>query len=611
MAKLNRKPDRRRARTNEPDAQEVSRYRTSWRSAFLAAALAAIASAVVLVWLYNPLSMLGAATRTEYLTLAQQSDPKAGQVRLGGPGWDDLIAAANAEYRVSPARASQAVVRRLLSLVREAHLGYRTAPDALAEAQAESARDGDNLVVRLALAVLVDLSNAPEGSSGDVPGAALGRYEAVRATVEGAGSTATATLHNGELTGTWYRVVQRFVRRPQAAASLAASFPHDCTESQYEVLPIVQERLAGLAEDLRAAGRPDEARRCIHWLAELAIGLMKADKDAGTRLLCADLLARSLRDQPTLAEPLVRMRLDFHSAATAAPIDVCDQSFTQTPTVAPSQYRWAFYSLVIVGALATLGAGSAVVFLISCVAACLARVFCRSAEEPRASLKEPRTSVRAVAPKADREPTCEPSAVVEIKRGWIVRMIFSLAPSLALGALLIGWFEAYGLFSELWGYVAVASLAAAGATWAAVSAAWMTDRRTRFSRRRQWATVAIGVLVALPLLLPPPATARLAREIDLRVSIGWVLLSASCLTTAAALFCSPSRWRTLAVAAAMGWCVNVVTATAILPFHQVADHYYQKAVVSKRFDEISARLGADWEDRYLKPVKEAFALDGP
>jgi hypothetical protein len=561
---------------------------------FFTAALAALASAVVFLWLFNPLSMLGAATRSEFETLGQRSARKTGGVLLQeGLSWGDLIAAANTEFRNNPERAAQGAVSRLLHILRDVDRGYRIAPDALPDAQAEAGADAGNLVARLAVATLVDISNAPTTLPGEVGPAAMKRYEAVGAVIEDGEPAAIATLHNDELTKTWYGVVKRFVKRPQVAASLAVCFPHDRTEVQFETLSVIQERLLGLAEELRKAGQNEEADRCIRWIAQLMIGLMKADMDAGTRLLCADLLARSLKDRPAVAEPLARMRQDFHAAASAAPIDICDQSFSQIPSVAPGEYRQAMGSLLFIGVLVAMGAGAAVAFVFSFVAAGMARLI-----RPAGAAIEGEAKLRRT-----------------------VRMISSLIPSLILGGFFVGWFEKYGMFSELWGCVVAASLLAGGVICAVVSAGWMTERRGRdqssvgppwpTGTRRNLLPVIPGVLAALPVLLPPPVIAWLAREVELRVSIGWVLLPGLCLLVAVAMVGSPARWRTIAVAAAMAWCVNLTAALLVLPYHQIADVRYQKAVVSGRFDEITARLGADWEDKYLKPVKDAFALDRP
>lgn len=583
MAKLSKKPGRRRARRNEPNAAEVSRYRTSWRTAFLTAALAALASAVVFVWVVNPLSMLGAATRAEYSAMAGDADRGAGRTAGEGPSWGEVIAAANAEYRASHARGSQATIAGLWRLLKEVQLGYRSIQDALPEARADAARDADNLLARAAYAVLLDLSNTSSSLQDESARTAIGRYEAIRAVIEDPAPARTATLYNRELTRTWYGVLRRFIKRPQVAASLAVSFPHDRTELHYEVLPVIRERLAALEGVLRKAGRPDEAERCLRWSVQLAIGLMRSDEDAGTRLLCADLLARSLADRPALAAGLTRMRRDFHSAAAAAPIDLCDQAFSRAPTVAPVQYRRAFYSLVLVGALTIAGVGSAVVFVLSCLVALAVRLLVRS------------------------KTLCEE----KVKRRRLVWGVVSLGPALAVGCVLVGWLEAYGLYSESWAYAVVASLVASGIPFAVVSAGWVMCPEGRALRVRHWATVFLSLLALLPILLPPPAVAWVGREFDLRVGLGWVLIPWLCILVVAALSCSPARWRTLARAAALVWCVNTVAALVILPFHQVSDNRYQAAVVAGRFDEISARLGKDWEEKYLRPLKDAFALDGP
>ena len=99
---------------------------------------------------------------------------------------------------------------------------------------------------------------------------------------------------------------------------------------------------------------------------------------------------------------------------------------------------------------------------------------------------------------------------------------------------------------------------------------------------------------------------RAYRRLSLTVGISWIVFLGPVIVTTAALLVSPAKWRTIATSAALVAFVNIVVATAIFPLHGMADKHYQRTVVTGRFDEITARLGPNWEETYLAPVEQAL-----
>jgi hypothetical protein len=525
--------------------------------------------------------MLAAATRAEYPAL----DPFGeGVGHRGRPAtWQDVLAARDAALRAHPKVQAHFALKKLLSLLVEVGRGRQTGAQVLATAQREAAADQDNLLARLAHAVLADLiSNPPATQPATQPNPAepdvLGRFEALRRIVETPGSTDRATLYNADFTIAWHDVLKRYIKCPDVAASLAAATPHYLITNHYAALPIIQHRLADLAAKLREAGHQQAADRCVQWIARCALGLMQSEENSGTLLLCADLLIRSVDAGSPAAAALRRFRDDFHSAVGASPIDICDQSFSPVPAIRPSMYRRAFYSLAAAGAIGLLSLGGAAMSLAACLAALIGRIgFRRSA--PQSS---------------DRRRTTYASLAV------------AAAVAVFISILIAYRLDRHGIYSQAWVFVVVLSVLATGAVMAVVLASFACDTASRVARYRVAATIVLASLPILPVCASPASVTWISRALDLAVGTVWVLGPGLLMVVIAALAASPARWKTIAASAAFLWFVNAVLALAVLQYHRAADRRYQQGVAAGRLDEVPARLGADWPERYLQPALEVY-----
>ncbi|HVP12928.1 MAG TPA: hypothetical protein VMV94_17270 [Phycisphaerae bacterium] len=545
------------------------------------AALAGIASAAFFAQIFSRQGMLAAAMRSDYESLANAG--KGGVRRSGAVTLNDLFAARDAAYRSHPKAAPHAAVARLLFELPAIQGGETDPAAAMAEVPQAEAADHDNLVARLAYAAIADLAAEEDAKRGGKTLSAAERFAAIRAIVDAAPPARLATLYNAELTEAWHDVVERFVRRPDVAITMAATLSHYEITDQYAALPIIQRRLAALANDLRREGQTADADHCTRWIARLTLGLIDADPDAGTRLLCADLLARSLDAQSPAARSLRNLQSDFMAAAASAPIDICDQAWSPPRAIAPSAYKWAFYSLIFASVLALIAVGGGILFGVSCVAAVVGSI-ARGSQ----------------------------AAAVSMKRYPVhLRLLGALLPPIAIASLLVGYLNWYGIYSQNWGLATGMCVIAAGSLLAIALANLHVASGTKHARLRI-ALVVVAMLVGILLTVtPPPVVTRICRQLDLAVGVLWILLLGLTVLVVAAIAICPARFRAIAAAAAMVWCLNACLALAVLQFHRSADARYQRAVVAARLDELPARLGSDWKQKYLKPALDAYDISKP
>lgn len=605
MSNQNRKADRTEHRGRKPKRPEAQDFRPSLKSIIFKTALAVFASAVVFAQILDGEGMLAAATRSAYWGLADSRDGLSRARRPDGLTLDDLHAARDAAIRSHRLTARHVALAKLLNLLLDAEEGGQDAAQALAAVRQQAAADPDNLVARLAHAVIADQAELEEARrNGRVP-ASRERFGAIRAILDAEPPAKTVSLYNAELAAAFRVVVERFVKRPDVAISLAAALPHYEIENHYAALPLIQERLADLSAELRAAGQSDAADQCVRWIAGLTLGLIRAEGDAGTRLLCADLLARSLDGQSAAARGLRRFADDFKAAAASSPIDVCDQSWGPALAVAPAAYKRAFYSLVFAAVLGLIAIGGAVLLAVSCL---LAPVF---------SLARRGMSGMAAARGGHVVPLqADSGSMAARSRGHATRPIYvrltaAALPSFAIASITVAYLNAYGVYSQIWAFVAGVCTTAFGALLAA-AAAGLHEKADRKAARRRVAIVLLLALLGMTLtVLPPSFVTRLCRRADLAVGTVWILLPGLSVLVLTAVFVSPARLRAFAAAASLVWCINMVTAFVVLQCHHRFDKRYQQAVVAARQDEIAARLGPNWQEEYLKSAAEAFNTTKP
>ncbi len=586
--------------------------------------LALVAGTVFLAQLFDTGSMVSAITRVEEKRIFSPPDDDAATGRVSrAPTWDNIRTAHNAALRSHSLVRRHEGLARLLFLLASVKRGEQDPLSAFAVARPLAEADPDNLVARLALAVIADMGAFHDPEAAPSPDE---RFARVREIVEGARPVREATLHNAEFSETWHGVVRGFVTRPDVAVSLAEAMPGYLIESQYEVLPIIRDRLVALAAALEEIGHKQAADQCDAWFARLSLGLIEADPDTGTRLLCAELLAETL-DKGTPggdgADGLRRLIRDYRAVASAAPIDMAEQSFYSRPAVDPDAYRGALFSLVGACVFGLASAGGAVVFVVACLVAGCGAIVARGKDfhhqtvpgQQHHTVPGQRKRGRSDSPStAGITPGGRPASQVghglsERRRPLYALLLVGLIPATVVATVVIRWLASRGLHSEFWGYFAASCAVAVGALWVMALALWMTSS----TARTRWRVVVCGlfaVAAMLAVLLPPPVVTRICRSFDLWGGVVWLLIPGVVLPVAAALVLCPARFRTIALAASLFWCSNSVVALTLLQFHGAADKRYQQSVLHGRRDEIAARLGADWQATYLSAAREAVRAGG-
>ncbi|MFH1419280.1 MAG: hypothetical protein ABII12_13465 [Planctomycetota bacterium] len=575
MSRQSRKQSQRKKRQEKHRQPEQSAYRLSWKIGIPTAVLALVAGTVFVAQLLDTRSMFSAIRRVEETRLFSLRDDDAASWRVPRePTWDDVRVAHNTALKTHPLLRKHESMARLLFLLVGVNRGEQDPVSAFAIATPLAEADPENLVTRLAFATLADIRAYDDSITAPSPEE---RFAHVRQIVESLRPAEQATLYNAEFADTWHGVVRGFIKRPDVAVSLAEAVGGYLIEDQYEALPIIRDRFAALAAALKESGHEQEAGQCVAWIARLTLGLIKADTDTGTRLLCAELLAQTLDEDSVAADGLRRLTRDYRAAVAAAPVDMADQSFSTRPAVDPDAYRAALRSLVVACVFGLAASGGAVVFVVAGLAAVFGAIVARGKRPHR----------------------------LELKRSIYAVMLVALIPATAVAVIVVRWLAACGLHSQFWGYFVACCVIAAGALGAAALASWMIAP----AAGTRWRVVVCGLLAAaatLVALAPPPAVTRMCRSFDLWAGFAWVLLPGVFVLGAAALFLCPARFRTMAMAAALLWCANSVAALTILQYHGAADKRYQQSVLQGRRDEITARLGANWQDTYLSAAREAL-----
>lgn len=498
--------------------------------------------------------------------------------------------------RREPNGRRRGAVIELLELVDKVRNGNLSADAALTAAIDQVAADRENLVSRVLYAVIQDgrtfedAAIAPGSATTATSSAASGssdparRFEAMREVVEGPSPVTRAELYTHSLFRCWQQSLEGFFTRPDVRASIGWQSQRFMREElrhwQWTTLPIVARRLQSLAADLRVAGQETEAAACERWLALCAIGILKTETDAPTRLLAADILAMSISDpRSPVRAGAEKFRRDFHDAAALAPVDPCSQSFTGAHSMAPSEYGTAtmrLFASIAAGTMA-LGAGIFLIVLLALLpVVAIVRLRRGTAEVSRGEMANHR---RWTAPAAA-------AAVV----GFSVAVIttrFHLD-------------QYYSLSSVIYLSIVLGGAGAAGAVLISVM------RRPAFP-------IGLGLVALFVALLAMPISVHAWTARFFGLSLGSELVAAAIVAgvvgTAAIL--GGASLRSLASAAAKIWLVGIVLSLVLYQFHAAADRKYQVAAAAGYADEVAVRLGADWQQKYFAEAFARYDLPSP
>ena len=499
--------------------------------------------------------MIGAFIRAEYETVDFEEI---------GRRFRSLLAKDDSDAR-------RVAVNSLLGLVLSVQSEGADAALAAQDAVRHVAVDQDNLVSRLAYAVLADLQVAT-GQSPD----ALARFESMRENVDGKPEVRRAEIYVHTVFTAWQRALDGRFQRPDVAASLGwqsrVFMRGDLRIGPWTALPVMADRILALRDELRRANLENEAARCEDWLASCAIGILKTESDAPTRLLAAELLATAAESDPKIRAGAVRFRTDYIATAERADVDFCIGGAVNARSIAPSEYRAAVSWLTAAGSLAATGIGAAVTLVLTwLLMPIVALVRLRRGGEMNSS---PQTSASRAA--------------------WTAWTISSGV--VALVAAVFTWrFARDQQGSESGLVLAALLLAGAGGAISVLAAAL----RSGDSRIGKAASIAAAAIFALALAMPISTQSHAARFLFMNLGSEWLLLPVVVgIIATAAILCGASL-RSIASGAIATWLIAMLLATVAYQIHGAADRRYQTAAVAGHADEIAARLGADWQTRYF------------
>jgi hypothetical protein len=554
----------RRATPGKPTARPEAPARSGWIKQSLITALALVASAVFLAQVIRPAGMLAAMFQYEYGLL----DPN----RIGQPAdratWETIYAELHSALAELPEAYGRDAVSILLRTLIKADREKLTAED-LARAKQAAETDADNLLSRVTYAVIVD------SQSGTADPAV--RYKKMQEIIERAPQPKKATLYIGPFTRKWEEILRpHFKQRREMSARFAASMEHFEIDEHYQALPIIRKRLfelASLLPDIDKFHPQPNRYYCMIWLRRLLFGIMREEEDAGTRLLCADQMAQWNLFGMGADQSMRDLRREFHAHAVASPVDVLE--LWRTPATDGSAYRIALGTLGCAGALLACGIGAAVVMVL----ATLCGIIWRSQTSSPIS----RAGFRS-------------------KALMIIRIA---APTIAM-ALLMGWkLAANGPYSPTYELMLAAACIIVGV----IVAAWAATPPS--SAIRLGCVFILFIASMLVALSSPGSIAWQCRRIDMVIPSALVIFAlVACLIVIISI-ASPLDWRTLGRQATTAFAVNACAALIMLQIHEAADRRYQDSIIAHRLDEMPARLGDDWESRYLVEPRIAEATTQP
>lgn len=124
----------------------------------------------------------------------------------------------------------------------------------------------------------------------------------------------------------------------------------------------------------------------------------------------------------------------------------------------------------------------------------------------------------------------------------------------------------------------------------------------------------VAIIAALPLLAiaaPPSLTAHLARWFDLQVPFLSVLLIAFPLLAIVCVWRLRAHLRMLLLMASVTWALNILVAWVALGFLLGADDGASLKAAYSRRHELNHRLGSNWQQKYVYPVKSAYDMATP
>lgn len=572
-AKRKKRPHKSTTQANRPSRD------STWLKTFLISILAGFISLVVVLQLSASTGMMNAILRTELRALVDRSDRPTRLLSQGQPTWDQFAARLKVVLANDPNVKRHDAVNQLQTLLTkepsdpDLSLLVQQLPTVL-EA------DGDNLVTGLTAAFLYQKHREQSTPDSD----ALSRYKSVKDWIMRNGASRRTRLYKKEYSAAWHSALEPFIHREDVRMNLSIRMPSQYSstyDDHFGGLPILCDELRRLSQALHQEGHTVEAVQCEQWLTRLTLGLLEHETDAPTQLLCARLLLGA-RGSNSAVAPIRKLVESYHQHADSAPRDLTDQSFVSLGEAAvdPEKYLNAFGGLVIVALLCCLAAGCLLLLIFL---------------TPFAMLTGK---------------TVEPGSTQVTKLRWYGKWLALLLPSLLPCGILAT--RANGAFySVIWIILAFVVTLFLGALYTIVCAGFFEKAKHETHRWRTIGTTVFPLLLLVLLVLSPAFVTSIYRKLDLLIGSLVILVPTFITMVVACILIGSARLRTIASTAALAWCVNISAALAVLQYHRWADLRHQKAVVELCKDEFAARLGDDWREKYLTPVRNALKLETP
>lgn len=448
------------------------------------------------------------------------------------------------------------------------------------EAQQLASSDSGNLLTSLSAAVIIDRTTAGATTA---PADSIARFRSIQEIIEKNGGAKFAKTYRREDARLWDVALVPFISRPDTRQSLAFHFAEETSPSsadQYRGLLETATYVLELSRELLAANHSAEAKTCEQWVAQCAMGILDTDVDTPRQLLCVRMLRDIMGADSSAGASLQKLLVDFHGQSSAAPIDLADQTIfkSQKPALYPSAYRTAFASLIVAVLFVSVAAGCVAMFIVTGLVAIVTHV--RKRDVDTTSREQP--------------------------LAWYSKSALLLSPSALASAFVVMRLSQHSLYSQVWLIAVVAATMAFGMAGCATIAGLHQRKGMGRISNRLILVCIVAILPCIGLILSPYALTSLCRRLDLSLSALFILVPILIAIIVACGVMSRARFRTLAATALLAWLVNAAAAVVVLEIHRGFDKQHQDLIVANQSDEMSVRLGSNWKEQYLTPVKKSL-----
>lgn len=538
----------------------------SWAWTAALALAAAVTTAVAVAPALRPDSIVAAMMMSDFEALLDSSR---------GPSFDSV----SRQYLASRNRHGQArAYMACKSLVRSyAELDPSGAPDSqmLHDVDEWAGLDQRNRLSRMIAAAMHDARRRHAGAK------ASARFAAMEASLDAAPATDICTSYDPIFFSLFRRAVEPHVHRPDVAAAIATYYyysPYSNHAEWLQVLPRLADTWADLRDALKASGEVEAAGRCDRRIAALCLDVLTHERESGIQCLAADMLRRHVGEQSPAVDESMRSLLAAHTWNRGpAGNDLCAPMLSQPPLV-KTAYEATVERFFMFACLVVLAWAGAAGFVLAI-----------------GTLLVPAARVMG-APDGVRFGRAVATGVV----------VYLIAP-LLLCAWVADLYPGSGApYYTAGGAMAVVHALVVVSVSLVILHALLLSHGVRHVVVRGGPAVALFLAAVVFLVLPARVTGPFLRSVHYSwPGLLWSFGVTVALIVVATLLARIPAAR-LARSAAVGWLVFAVTAAVSMTWHRRADRAYQAAVVDAYNDPMTARLGPDWETRYIEPAREAF-----